>query len=76
MVETFAIATGLAVAMVIAAYLLIRRDERLRLEATREQNRLSNYNRLLVESTGEGIYGVDQEGNCTFLNAAGSGFWG
>ena len=26
--------------------------------------------RLLLESTGEGIYGVDREGNCTFANPA------
>jgi PAS domain S-box-containing protein len=26
--------------------------------------------RLLMDSTGEGIYGVDLEGNCTFANAA------
>lgn len=26
--------------------------------------------RLLIDSTGEGIYGIDLEGNCTFANAA------
>ena len=26
--------------------------------------------RLLLESTGEGIYGIDMEGNCTFINRA------
>ena len=26
--------------------------------------------RLLMDSTGEGIYGIDLEGNCTFANAA------
>ena len=54
--------------LVVLAYLLIRRDENLRHAAgLKEQNRLANYNRLLVESTGEGIYGVDLNGNCTFL---------
>jgi PAS domain S-box-containing protein len=68
---TFIIATAAAVVLVVLAYLLIRRDENLRTRSLKEQNRLANYNRLLVESTGEGIYGVDLNGNCTFLNAAG-----
>jgi PAS domain S-box-containing protein len=38
--------------------------------AQNEQERLSRYNHLLLQSTGEGIYGVDIQGNCTFLNAA------
>jgi PAS domain S-box-containing protein len=32
------------------------------------QDRLS----LLLESTGEGIFGIDLEGHCTFINAAGA----
>ena len=68
---TFILATAAAVVLVVLAYLLIRRDENLRTRSLKEQNRLANYNRLLVESTGEGIYGVDLNGNCTFLNAAG-----
>ena len=52
--------------------MLIRRDDAQRNRASREQARLSNYNNLLVESTGEGIYGIDLNGNCTFLNAAGA----
>ena len=68
---TFIIATAAAVVLVLLAYFLIRRDEKLRTRSLKEQNRLANYNRLLVESTGEGIYGVDLNGNCTFLNAAG-----
>ncbi|HZU34618.1 MAG TPA: PAS domain S-box protein, partial [Gemmataceae bacterium] len=36
------------------------------------RERLGAYNRLLLESTGEGIYGIDREGNCTFLNHAGA----
>lgn len=30
----------------------------------------------LLESTGEGIYGVDLEGRCTFINTAGAGLLG
>ncbi|HEY2587307.1 MAG TPA: response regulator [Tepidisphaeraceae bacterium] len=68
---SFAIATAAAITLVVLAYLLIRRDEALRARALKEQTRLAQYNRLLVESTGEGIYGVDLNGNCTFINAAG-----
>jgi PAS domain S-box-containing protein len=71
-IETFSLATVIAIVLVIVAYVLIRRDDKLRLQNARERNRLSNYNQLLIESTGEGIYGVDLDGNCTFLNAAGA----
>jgi PAS domain S-box-containing protein len=69
---TFALATIVAAMLVVAAYFLVRRDEKIRASNAREQNRLANYNQLLVESTGEGIYGLDLSGNCTFLNAAGA----
>ncbi len=69
---TFGFATAAAVTMVVLSYLLIRRDERLREAAAKEQNRLANYNQLLIESTGDGIYGMDLQGRCTFLNAAGA----
>ena len=36
------------------------------------RDRLAAYNRLLLESTGEGIYGIDLQGNCTFLNRTGA----
>jgi len=35
-----------------------------------ETARLSNSLRLLLESAGEGIYGIDAEGRCTFMNGA------
>jgi len=71
-VVTQGISSALAMLLVILAYVMLRRHEIARRQAAREQNRLSNYNQLLVESTGEGIYGVDLNGNCTFLNAAGA----
>ena len=37
-----------------------------------EQSRLSESNRLLLESTGEGIYGIDLQGRFTFVNQAGA----
>ena len=35
-----------------------------------ERLRLANHIRLLLESTGEGIYGIDLQGCCTFINQA------
>ncbi len=35
-----------------------------------ETARLSNSLRLLLESAGEGIYGIDAEGRCSFMNTA------
>lgn len=42
--------------------------ERKALEA--EQSRLAEANRLLLESTGDGIYGIDLQGRFTFVNQA------
>lgn len=67
---TFWVATAAAIALVIMAYLLIRHDEAVRTRNAIEQNRLANFNRLLVNSTGEGLYSVDLAGNCTFINTA------
>ena len=36
----------------------------------REKERLANELRLLLESTDEGIYGIDLEGKCSFINKA------
>ena len=41
-----------------------------RREAEEGKARLVEYNRLLLESTAEGIYGVDTQGRCTFINRA------
>ncbi len=38
--------------------------------SARTAQQLSNYNRLLLESTGDGIFGLGIDGNCTFLNRA------
>ncbi|HEY0583478.1 MAG TPA: PAS domain S-box protein, partial [Chloroflexota bacterium] len=37
-----------------------------------DRRRLDAHLQLLLASTGEGIYGVDLEGRCTFINAAGA----
>ncbi|HSH58186.1 MAG TPA: PAS domain S-box protein [Acidimicrobiales bacterium] len=41
-----------------------------RKEAEQRTLRLSNDLRLLLESSGEGIYGIDLDGRCTFINKA------
>ena len=41
-------------------------------QAEAERERLSRYNQLLLDSTGEGMYGLDRDGNCTFLNRMGA----
>ncbi len=42
-----------------------------RQEAEDTTARVTEYNRLLLESTAEGIYGMDTQGRCTFINKAG-----
>jgi PAS domain S-box-containing protein len=41
-----------------------------RRRAEEERTRVSRQMRLLMDSTGEGIYGIDLQGNCTFINRA------
>ena len=41
-------------------------------QARKENARLARYNNLLLESIGEGIYSVDAQGCCTFLNQRGA----
>ncbi len=46
------------------------RDISARKRAEAEITRLSQWNALLLNSAGEGIYGMDKDGNCTFVNPA------
>ena len=46
------------------------RDITAQKQAETERSRLSNYNQLLLDSTGEGMYGIGMDGSCTFLNRA------
>ncbi|MBB3209238.1 signal transduction histidine kinase/CheY-like chemotaxis protein/CHASE3 domain sensor protein [Rhodopirellula rubra] len=71
--------TLLATALVVGTYLLLRRHWRLSDLSTtserrhhREKDELARYNQRLLESTGEGIYGIDANGRCTFINRAGA----
>ncbi len=41
-----------------------------RQKAEAEKDKIVEYNRLLLESTAEGIYGIDTSGRCTFMNKA------
>lgn len=47
-----------------------------RKQAEAEIARLSQWNELLLNSAGEGIYGVDLDGRCTFINPAAIGALG
>jgi PAS domain S-box-containing protein len=69
-----AVAVGAAVVLAVVsvglAYALHRRDRAVRRRSAAELRDLSEHVRLLLESTGEAIYGVDRDGNCTFANPA------
>jgi PAS domain S-box-containing protein len=69
---TFAVATVVAMACILLAFGLLQRDTTLRKRAVEEQQRLAADNELLLQSTGEGIYSIDLDGNCTVLNRAGA----
>lgn len=45
---------------------VIRRNKRLK----RQQERMEKHYKRLLDSVGDGIYGVDLNGNCTFVNKA------
>lgn len=45
-------------------------------EAKQEIERLNRQNRLILDSAGEGIYGLDREGNTTFVNPAAAALTG
>ena len=38
--------------------------------AQEERDRIAKQMEMLLESTGQGIYGIDLQGNCTFINRA------
>ncbi|MGI4791277.1 MAG: SpoIIE family protein phosphatase [Janthinobacterium lividum] len=52
------------------AYTKVMHDETERKALADERERLATANRLLLESTSEGIYGIDLEGRFTFVNRA------
>ncbi|MGE0082597.1 MAG: PAS domain S-box protein, partial [Thiohalomonadaceae bacterium] len=52
------------------------RDISARKRAEEEAQRLGRRNELLLQSAGEGIYGLDRQGRCTFMNPAGAAMLG
>jgi PAS domain S-box-containing protein len=48
------------------------RDVSERRQAEIDRANLSRSNQLLLDSTEEGIYGIDNDGSCTFINKAGA----
>lgn len=73
------LSTLLASLLVLGTYYLLRRHWNLKTSSAdmsrrhvREKDELARYNQRLLESTGEGIYGIDTEGICTFMNRAGA----
>ncbi len=54
----------------------IARDITERKQAEETLRQSEEQQRLLLESTGEGIYGIDTEGRCTFINPAGASLLG
>ncbi len=76
---TLILSTLVSTLLVTGTYVLLRRHWRLQQATetqsqrhTREKEELARYNQRLLESTGEGIYGIDNDGVCTFMNRAGS----
>jgi PAS domain S-box-containing protein len=67
---TFSIASTLALALIGSIYALVRRylSERSRADRTLRESEARV--RLLLDSAGEGVYGVDCRGICTFCNPA------
>ena len=60
------LALAFLVALSVFATTEIRRNKRLR----RTQNRLEKHYEHILDSVGDGVYGVDLEGKCTFVNKA------
>ena len=67
---TFSIASTLALLLIGSIYLIVRRylSERSRADLTLRESEARV--RLLLDSAGEGVYGVDRRGLCTFCNPA------
>jgi PAS domain S-box-containing protein len=68
---TFSIASTLALLLIGSIYLLVRRYLAERSKADRTLRESEARVRLLLDSAGEGVYGVDVHGICTFCNPAG-----
>lgn len=56
--------------------IVVRRDLTRTRKSENEVIRLNEHVRMLLESTGEGIFGVDRDLNCTFINRAAANMLG
>ena len=68
----FGVASAFAAAVLVAAYFLVRRNLAGRQARDDEALESARFNRLLLESTAEGVYGIDPAGDCVFINSAGA----
>ncbi len=68
---TFSISSTLALILIGSIYFLLRRHLAERSMAERSLLESEATVRLLLDSAGEGVYGVDLDGTCTFCNPAG-----
>ncbi len=59
-----------ALALLGVGFVVVRQQRRGRWRAEARLRDSEEMSRLLLESTGEGIYGIDRDGNCTFANPA------
>ena len=73
--ETLVAAVIVSIALIGLVLMMTLREARFQRLAAAKEARLNRYNLLLVESSGEGIYGVDLDGRCTFLNQTASMPW-
>lgn len=60
----------------LIAFVGVQNDVTQRIEASKKVEERERTIRLLLDSTAEGIYGVDLEGNCTFCNQSAVGLLG
>jgi PAS domain S-box-containing protein len=68
---TFTLASAVALALLGTGYYLVARDAAERRRWERSLVESEERVRLLLESSGEGVYGIDTGGRCTFINPAG-----
>ncbi len=54
----------------------LKQAQKERKRAEQEQLRMARYNRLLLDSTDEGLYSMDQQGNIIFVNRAAAALLG
>jgi len=70
-VVTFTLASALGLGLLAWAFYVVRHDETQRRQWAHSLSESEERVRLLLDSTGEGIYGIDMQGRCTFCNPAG-----